>query len=224
MGTTEAFIIDCSSCKAKVAAAEVGRAERTWQAVTDEGDFAQGGQRLLIGRCPACGTLLVGESRRSEIFEEGDIHLLWSDAVRVFPSPPKTFESSRIPNVVKASLIEADRSLQANANLAACVMLGRALEALCRDVLKDSISLGDKKLMLGEGIKQLRNHKIIDERLFEWGLKLQQHRNLAAHPEDVTITSEDATDLQSFIYAIVEYVYDLTDRHEEFKRRIAGRL
>jgi hypothetical protein len=44
-------------------------------------------------------------------------------------------------------------------------------------------------------------------------------RNLAAHPEDITVSREDAEDLQAFVYAIVEYVYDLTDRYNEFKER-----
>jgi hypothetical protein len=37
--------------------------------------------------------------------------------------------------------------------------------------------------------------------------------------EGVSITREDAEDLQAFVYAIIEYIYDLTDRYEEFKQR-----
>jgi len=43
--------------------------------------------------------------------------------------------------------------------------------------------------------------------------------NLAAHPEDITVSRQDAEDLQVFVYAITEYVYDLTDRYNEFKER-----
>jgi hypothetical protein len=149
--------------------------------------------------------------------------------VRVYPQPPKAFNSHRIPNVVKDSLLQADRSLQANANTAACVMLGRALEALCRDVLEPEGTGGPisspvkKKIMLGEGIKKLRETKIIDDRLYDWSQELQAFRNLAAHPEDIDISRNDAEDLQVFAYAIVEYVYDLTDRYNEFKQRINAR-
>jgi hypothetical protein len=129
---------------------------------------------------------------------------------------------------VKDSLLEADRSLQANANIAACVMFGRALEAMCQAVLQDPPSAdgGSKKkyIMLSEGIEQLRKRKIIDDRLYDWSQQLRAFRNLAAHAqEEVTISREDAEDLQSFVYAIVEYVYDLADRYEEFKARIATR-
>jgi hypothetical protein len=48
----------------------------------------------------------------------------------VYPKPMKTFSSYRIPKVALDSLGEADRALQASASVAACAMLGRALEAV----------------------------------------------------------------------------------------------
>lgn len=60
--------------------------------------------------------------------------------------------------------------------------------------------------MLGEGIKKLRDTKVIDDRLYNWSQQLQAFRNLAAHPEDITILRDDAGDLQTFANAIVEYV------------------
>ncbi|HEY3305494.1 MAG TPA: DUF4145 domain-containing protein [Candidatus Binatia bacterium] len=125
-------------------------------------------------------------------------------------------------------MAEADRSLQANANIAACVMLGRALEALCIDVLEQNESakgatpdaaMPKKKVMLAVGIKKLREKNLIDDRLYDWSQQLRAFRNLAAHPEDISILRVDAEDLQTFVYAIVEYINDLTDRYEEFKNR-----
>jgi hypothetical protein len=107
-------------------------------------------------------------------------------------------------------------------------MFGRALEALCRDVLftreeKKAIRDGTskKRLMLAEGIKQLREKNHIDSRLFDWSQHLHAFRNLAAHSDGdgASITREDAEDLQAFVYAIIEYIYDLADRYEEFKER-----
>ena len=77
--------------------------------------------------------------------------------------------------------------------------------------------------MLGQGLKALRDMNVIDGRLFDWSQQLQAFRNLAAHTEDIAISREDAEDLQTFVYAIVEYVYDLTDRYEEFKTRVEAR-
>jgi Domain of unknown function (DUF4145) len=80
---------------------------------------------------------------------------------------------------------------------------------------------GKKRLMLAEGIKQLRDTDYIDDKLFDWSQHLHAFRNLAAHPDGDgdEITREDASDLQAFVYAIVEYVYDHAERYEEFKRR-----
>jgi endogenous inhibitor of DNA gyrase (YacG/DUF329 family) len=223
------FVVDCPNCQAKVASEEMGRAEDTG---FDDDVGEPYGWRLLVGKCPRCNTPLAAQSRQIR-FEgwEGDEYDHWSDPVRVHPKPPKTFSSFRIPSAVTVSLAEGDIALQGNASLAACVMFGRALEALCRDVLftteeKKAIRAGlsKKRLMLAEGIKQLKEQNYIDARLFDWSQHLHAFRNLAAHSDtDATITRQDAEDLQAFVYAIIEYVYDLADRYEEFKERQAAR-
>jgi hypothetical protein len=170
----------------------------------------------------------VGRAEQVE-FEgwEGSEHNRYGDFVRVFPKPAKTFSSGRIPRALTQSLLEAERSLQAGANIAACVMLGRSLEALCRDVLERSKNAEGnnnekprRPVMLAAGIEQLREKKIIDDRLYDWSQDLNAFRNLAAHPEDISISRQDTEDLQAFVYAITEYVYDLADRYKEFKERL----
>ena len=224
------FIIDCPYCKAKVAATESGRAEHF---VIDEDSGQPYRNRVFVGNCPKCGSILVGASDQVEFADYDAAEDFWSDIVRVYPKPPKAFSSGRIPKVVSVSLDEADRSLQAGANIAACGMLGRALEALCRDVLEPKPKKEDasaamlakqkRKLMLGEGIKRLRDAKVIDDRLYDWSQQLHAFRNLAAHPEDTSVSRNDAEDLQTFVNAIVEYVYDLADRYAEFKERVDAR-
>jgi hypothetical protein len=224
------FIIDCPYCRAKVAAIEEGRAERRgWIEEIAE----PYGECVVIGSCPKCSTLLVGTAQQISFKGfEGDEEDDWRDVVRVYPMPSRAFSSQRIPKVVTDSLTEADRSLQAGANIAACVMLGRALEALCRDILDQNekeekgqrpaaAAAGKpaKQIMLGVGIKKLRDLKVIDDRLFDWSQQLQAFRNLAAHPEDISISRDDVDDLQVFAHAIVEYVYELAERYDDFKAR-----
>ena len=226
------FIVDCPWCKAKVAANETGNAEQVrW----DDECHEEYKFKVLVGICPSCASILVGETEQIWVEQDGSYGSRWRDIARIYPKPPKTFSSDRIPKVVKDSLNEADRSLQAGANIAACVMLGRALEALCRNILDSESSTTstaavppapakqEKKIMLGEGIKRLKDRKIIDERLYDWSQQLHAFRNLAAHPEDISISRVDAEDLQIFVNAIVEYVYDLADRYEEFKNRLDER-
>src|SRR5215813_6034032 len=129
--TPTTFIIDCPLCKAKVAAIESGRAENSGQ---DENGQLYG-YIVYVCKCPICKSILVGESSQLD-FEGWDADEdRWTDIIRVYLKPPKIFSSFRIPRVVRDSLNEADLTLQVGANTAACVMLGRALEALCRDVL-----------------------------------------------------------------------------------------
>jgi hypothetical protein len=215
--STVTFVVDCPYCKAKVAAIEEGKGERFY---SDEDSNQPYGERIHVGHCPRCRTLLVGESQQVD-FEGYDAYEdRWSDVVRVYPKPPKAFSSGRVPRVVSESLAEADRALQANASIAACVMLGRALEALCRDILHEPEG-HKKKLTLANGIKRLRELNHIDDRLLDWSQQLHAFRNLAAHPDEISISRQDADDLQIFAYAIVEYIYDLSDRYEDFKQRLA---
>ena len=83
--------------------------------------------------------------------------------------------------------------------------------------------MSKKRIMLAAGIKQLKEKNIIDERLYDWSQQLHAFRNLAAHPEEISISREDTEDLQAFVYAITEYIYDLTDRYEDFKERAEKR-
>ncbi|MFL6796830.1 MAG: DUF4145 domain-containing protein [Xanthobacteraceae bacterium] len=217
--TEKTFIIDCPNCKAKVAAIQKGVAE---QAGISHEEGEPYGERLHIGECPSCHTLVAGRSVQLEfggIDAEDD---RWSDVTRLYPDPPKVFSSRRIPKVLTQSLLEAHRAMQAGAYIAACAMFGRALEAMSRHILSPKEGEGKRRLMLGAGIRELRDRKIIDERLFNWSQDLHAFRNLAAHPEeedDTSITPQDAEDLQVFVHAITEYVYDLTDRYEDFQSR-----
>lgn len=224
------FIVDCPECRAKVAAIESGEAERIW----DDGEHGfPEVEKIVVGNCPQCKAVLVGKSQQLAfrgIDSEEDV---WSDVVRVYPNPPKVFSSMRIPKVVRDSLNEAHLSFQAGAYTATCAMLGRALEAVCRDMLKptsgDAASSTEapiriERLMLGKGIEELHKQQIIDERLFRWSQQLHAFRNDASHPEDKNFSRVDVEDLQTFINAIIEYIYDLTDRYEELMERIASRV
>lgn len=221
------FIVDCPTCKAKVAAIESGCAERSYFREDVGEPFSE---KVFVGNCPKCQSILVGRAYQID-FEgfEGELEDYWSDIVRVYPKPPKTFSSWRIPKIVSDSLKEADLAIQAGANIAACAMLGRSLEAICRSVLEpklndDSVKKTKNQLMLGCGIKKLHDAKVIDDRLYDWSQQLHAFRNLAAHPdEDITISRRDTEDLQTFVNAIVEYIYDLTDLYSEFKKRAEKR-
>lgn len=222
----DTFIVECPSCRAKVAAKLEGVATKIVHPGDEGGPY---GDRLYVGTCPRCGTPLAGESHQvGWQGQDGDWDE-WSDVVRVYPKPARAFSSYRIPRVLTDSLVEADRCLQTGAHTAACVMFGRALEALCRDILEPGSSsptpagmmpVPKKNIMLAEGIRLLKEGNFIDQRLYNWSQQLHAFRNMAAHPGAVSISRQDAEDLQTFVYAIVEFIYDLADRYSEFKDRL----
>jgi hypothetical protein len=222
------FIVDCPVCKAKVAAEEHGRISHTG-GVDHEAGEVHYGISVGLGECPKCHSILVAESQQVGIRHFDAYEDEWADPVRVYPDPPKAFTSPRIPKVVSESITEGLKSLQANANVAACVMFGRALEAICRNLLDTSAGTDttaksgiaqNRPIMLGEGLRMLKDGGLIDQKLFDWSQQLHAFRNLAAHPTDIAISREEADDLRSFVIAIVEYVYDLTDRYNDFKERL----
>jgi|SRR4051794_18642360 hypothetical protein len=218
------FIVDCPSCKAKVAAIEGGRSDASGM-----GDYEPYAESLHVGKCPSCSTLLAGYRYQLDFGGFDAEEDRWSEIVRVYPEPPTSFSSSNIPSIALVSLGEGERALQVDSNHAACLMFGRALEAVCRDVLTEKNQFGQpikesikKNLTLAEGIKLLRQKNIIEARLYEWSQELRGLRNIAAHADDSdTISRQDAQDMKVFVNAIIKYIYDLNERCNEYKARMA---
>lgn len=194
------MLIECHECKARIDAEEIGHVEA---------DMPFWRRRTYLLKCPACNCPLVGEC--DDVFQNEEYH--WTDLVRVYPKPPRTLTLD-VPEPVQNSLREADKCLQIGANIAAAAMAGRALEAVCRHYSTEDT-------YLGAGIKELKDKEIIDARLYEWSEELRDQRNAAAHATITEISSQDAEDIVTFTYAIVDYVFMLTTKFENFKERKA---
>jgi hypothetical protein len=165
--------------------------------------------RVSLAVCPACHEAVVA---RDTWEGEGDYgESLWSKAARVWPRAERE-TNAMIPDIVRVSLEEAQRCHGAAAHTACAVMCGRALEGIC-------IHFGTKDRHLAKALPELRDRKVIDERLFSWGDELRKHRNIAAHATEDRTSREDATDLLEFLTAICEYVFVLTPRFDSFMLR-----
>lgn len=192
------MLIDCHICNAKVDAEIIGFHEN--------GAFFDAVRTYLI-KCPSCAIALIAESYEDYTGKGSE----WSQPVRVYPSPKRTLGAD-IPPIVKHSLEEAERCMQSGAYLAATAMCGRSLEAICRHhKTKDNY--------LGGGLKELKDLGVIDARLYQWGEELRDQRNNAAHATDTVINARDAKDVMTFTYAIVDYVFLLALKFEEFQKR-----
>jgi len=193
-------LIECSRCEAVVHAKEIAEHE-----INDPFDTYPYFKVSLL-ECPRCKDTLVSGQRSEDLEKEG-----YSDPVRLWPEPYYYLPQS-LPKVIRESIYEAEKCFKAKAYTATAVMCGRALEGICRHFETES-------KYIGKGLTELKEREIIDNRLFEWSVELQKSRNIGAHANDDVIEKRDADDLIAFVKSIVEYVFVMTARFEQFKSR-----
>ena len=163
------YLIECSSCEARIVAAVIGETEVRSE---DGEDYS-----VTLAKCPDCGEALLGiQIANDELDENDEWTRSWNNPQRVWPNPPLTL-SWAIPKEIRKSLWEAHLCLKARAFTASVAMSGRALEGIGRHSLPPE-EKEKKYLMLGAGLKKLRE----GDRLLEWGTELAEDRNWAAHP------------------------------------------
>lgn len=165
--------------------------------------------RVILVECSGCKEAIVLRQFRKPLEDA------WMEPYRVWPDPERSpFEP--IPENVRSSMQEARRCLSCGAYTASVAMTGRALEAVARHF---HVGSDPSHLMLGPGLNELHERKVIDDRLFQWGKELHEHRNLAAHASGTSFGRMDAQDLLDFTLAICDYVFVLHAKYEGFMNR-----
>lgn len=106
--------------------------------------------------------------------------------------------------------------LQGKGVTASAIMCRKTLEGVSADHGATGSNL-EKKLA------SLKEKGVIEGRLFEWANELRLVGNDAAHDVAVQVMPQDARDTLDFTQAVLQYVYTLRDRFEEFKKRRAHR-
>ena len=199
------MLIECSYCQSRVDA-ELLAENSEYDPYADPGPL-----KIMFLKCPSCSKSLLGVT---EAYQVSADEWEWDDASRLWPEPQSYLHYS-IPDDVRSSLQEAKICYRAKAFSACAVMCGRAIEAMC-------VAHTSEKT-LHKGLQALRDSGVIDGRLFDWGDSLRQERNIGAHATGQKVTSEDARDVLEFATAICEYVYVLSDRYENYRKRKADR-
>lgn len=165
--------------------------------------------RLTFMSCDACnGPLLFAEEDYGEGFEADSL-------TRVWPSSNRQLNSA-VPKELRDVHYEARKCFDAKAYTAAVVMVGRMLEGVY--ILK-----GIQARSLIDGLKKLRDAGLIDDRLHEWTTELRVLRNQGAHFTGSLVGREDARDALALSEALLDYMYVLADRFNEFKSRRSQR-
>ncbi len=133
---------------------------------------------------------------------------------RVWPGPLRRL-SAAIPESLREEHFEATRCFEANAYTAAVVMVRRTLEGVAAEN-------GIKERNLLNSLGKMKEKQILDPRLFEWSQALRVLGNEGAHFTGKRVSREDARDALSLSEAILDYLYVLTAKFEEFKDRRAA--
>ena len=174
---------------------------KTWVAgEADEGYF--------LVQCPSCNKPLFGFA--INYLDDRD-NWCWDNAERLWPTPAATEISSAIPDAARRDIKDANKCLSHGIYSAATVLCGRALERLIKEKAGN--------MMIGKGIKALRDSGAIDDRLFNWAEALRKERNIGAHASDEDTTKENAQDVIDFTIAIFDYVYTLTEKYDRYVAR-----
>ena len=207
---------------------------------------ASDGPRLLAFQCPDCDaprpfTLYHEHTRYVEepgVAEEysyvvctvcgGPLLLIRQDYGdgfdgahrRVYPSQARQIRFG-VPHTVLASYNEAVSCESAKAWMASAVMVGRALEAICRDFDPSVRTIND-------GLAKMLQAGAISQEMHDWGDGLRVVRNVGAHATTDRVSATDARHALDFLQALLEILFDLRVRfaawQEERARRAAGRV
>ena len=151
----------------------------------------------FVARCETCKEILIYYSFEDNAFQSAE--MIWPN-VGLDKSVPK--EVSRIYD-------EAIRIIHVAPN-AFAVQIRRALEALCKD-------RGTKHRTLAEQLNELADKGEIPKTLSEASDIVRLIGNVGAHASTTEVHPLQATAIDNFFKAIVEYVYVSPARIREFK-------
>ena len=175
-----------------------------------EGPSGSGATRqYAFLQCSECLDPLV-QVKESESEPPDD----WEDEPASFLYPAPKRLSSGIPEELREGYDEAVRCFLAGAYSGASVMVRRTLEGTCADQ-------GAKSTVLGMQLRQLRSDGKIDGMLAEWADMLRVVGNEGAHFTGTKMSREDAEDALAFAEALLDHLYVLRRRFDEFTARRA---
>jgi hypothetical protein len=194
------MLIECAYCNSRVDARVLAEHEEP------PSEFGESVKYIFLV-CPICRNAHVGVS---EEIQTGPEEFTWTELTRVWPNPPRHFDHN-VPGLVRSSIDEAEKCYRAEAYSACAVMCGRAIEGICVQLAGE--------ITIAKGLQKLKSNNIIDGRLFEWAESLRKERNIGAHASEETTSKDNARDILDFARAIIDYIFVLSARYEDYKQR-----
>jgi hypothetical protein len=176
--------------------------------VMDAADLAYTQFVYHLSYCPRCESPFLTESEYYVIPAEVNA---FQRTKLLYPADNK-FLLDKLPSTVQKAYQNAKQSYQVGLYEPAAIMCRKCLEAIC-------VEKGIIKGNLKSRIQKLSDDSIIDEKLFEWADNLRIIGNDAAHDVKIDITKQDAADSIEFIEALLSYVFVLSKKFDDFKKR-----
>lgn len=127
-----------------------------------------------------------------------------------YPSPRRL--SHAVPRALRSEFAEARKCFDAKAYGAALVMVRRTLEGTCANQ-------GSTRRTLAESLKELQAQGKVDGLLAEWADLLRVVGNKGAHFTGNKVSAQDAEDALHFAEALLNHLYVLRARFDDFKSR-----
>lgn len=196
-----AFI--CPHCGKPATAVERGSA--IWPGFDDKGRSEGPPAEWTLVQCDRCAMPTV------EVREDYGGGFDEDERTIVYPQPRRL--SFSIPSELRKGWQEAQTCFDAKAFTASVIMVRRTLEATCKDQ-------GVTKRTLDQSLKELRAQGKIDGTLAEWADALRLAGNKGAHATDEWVSRENAEDALAFAEALLDHVYVLRKRFDDFKKRL----
>lgn len=160
-----------------------------------------------LAYCDTCnGVAMFNRADWGEGFEDDAYYRLW---------PPHDRRLGfALPPTVRQSYEEAVKCENAKANLAAVVVVRRALEAVTKEYEPTARTLQ-------AGLKAMLSKGIVSQELSDWGHELRVIGNLGAHATSNKIDRQDAVEAIDFLQATLEILYDLRPKFDKMRARRA---
>ncbi len=203
MSSEEDRIIVCPHCEQAAAARVKGVA--SWSGANHDGEHVNPPMEWTLVQCRHC--LMPSLELREDYgggFEQ-------DEPVFVYPEPRRL--NPGIPPALRREWEEAKVCFDAKAYAACAVMTRRTLEGTCKE-------LGVKEKNLSRALKKLKEKGLIDGVLAEWAKALRLAGNRGAHFSGEVVSREDAENALAFTEALLDHVYVLRKRFEDFMNRL----
>lgn len=169
-------------------------------------------EEYTLAACSVCGEPSLFYRQEVELQRE-KLEIAAPEFHRLYPPLPRVLDC-HLPESVDKPYLEACETELMHAPMACAVMIGRALEAACKDFDSQTKTIAD-------GLRRMKDRGALTAELFEWASELRVLRNEAAHASQKDVTESDASEALDFLQAILEIVYDIRPKFERFKKRRA---